>query len=60
MTNPYMRKTEKKLKFISRITPSRMIFKRFDANVVGMIFRGRLPLVGAGGDWQAARVKAFP
>ena len=42
-------KKQKKLKFISRITPSRMIFKRFDANVVGMIFRGRLAI--GGGRW---------
>ena len=48
MTKPHMRK-KKKLKFISRITPSRMIFKRFDANVVGMIFRGRLAI--GGGRW---------
>ena len=43
---------QKKLKFTSRITASRMIFKRFDANVVEMIFRGRLAI--GGGRWWLA------
>ena len=52
LTKPYIWEKQKKLKFISRITLSRMIFKRFDANVVGMIFRGRLAI--GGGRWWLA------
>ena len=52
LTKPYIWEKQKKLKFISRITASMMIFKRFDANVVEMIFRGRLPI--GGGRWWVA------
>ena len=52
MTKPYIWEKQKKMKFISRITASMMIFKRFDANVVEMIFRGRLAI--GGGRWWLA------